>query len=113
MNQVVVNQCGGCIGDHIVCLNVISFGSVKLEVFHTPGHSKGGICLLGDGYVLSGDTLFAGSVGRTDFPGGSFEELINSIHTKLFVLDDSTIVYPGHGPTTTIGEEKKYNPFVN
>lgn len=92
--------------------NVIQFGQLKLVVLHTPGHSRGGISLLGENFVFSGDTLFAGSIGRTDFPGASFEEIIQSIKTKLITLPDHFKVYPGHGPITTIGEEKKYNPFL-
>jgi len=92
--------------------NVIEVGRVKLVVLHTPGHSKGGISLLGDKVVFSGDTLFAGSIGRTDLPGASFKEIMQSIKTKLVTLPDSFKVYPGHGPLTTIGEEKKHNPFL-
>lgn len=84
----------------------IEIGEIKLEVIHTPGHTPGGICLLGDGFLFSGDTLFRGSMGRTDLPGGSLEELIRSIKTKLFVLPDDTLVYPGHGDMTSIGEER-------
>ncbi|MBD3234293.1 MAG: MBL fold metallo-hydrolase [candidate division Zixibacteria bacterium] len=90
----------------------IEFGEEKLKVLHTPGHTKGGISLVGDGVVFTGDALFLGSVGRTDLPGGDFEELMNSIREKLFALPDETIVYSGHGPDTTIGQEKQYNPFV-
>jgi glyoxylase-like metal-dependent hydrolase (beta-lactamase superfamily II) len=90
----------------------IAFGSVVLKVLHTPGHSPGGISLHTNGCVFVGDTLFAGSVGRTDFPGGDFETLRQSIHQKLFVLGDDVKVYPGHGPETTIGQEKRFNPFV-
>ncbi|MDN5348168.1 MAG: hydroxyacylglutathione hydrolase [Clostridia bacterium] len=85
--------------------------SIQLQVIHTPGHTPGGICLLGDGLVFTGDTLFAGSIGRTDFPGGSFEKLIASVQEKLFILDPATAVYPGHGPASTIGTEKEDNPF--
>ncbi len=92
--------------------NVIEVGRIKLVVLHTPGHSKGGISLLGDKVVFSGDTLFAGSIGRTDLPGASFKEIMQSIKTKLVTLPDSFKVYPGHGPLTTIGEEKKHNPFL-
>jgi hydroxyacylglutathione hydrolase len=92
--------------------DVIQVGSVKLVVLHTPGHSRGGISLLGENLVFSGDTLFAGSIGRTDFPGASFEEIIQSIKTKLVTLPDHFEVYPGHGPVTTIGSEKKHNPFL-
>jgi glyoxylase-like metal-dependent hydrolase (beta-lactamase superfamily II) len=80
-------------------------------VLHTPGHTLGGICLLGSGVVFTGDTLFNYGIGRTDFPGGSYSQLLNSIHTKLMILPDSTIVYPGHGPETTIGSERRSNPF--
>lgn len=91
--------------------DIFSVGSVVVEVIHTPGHSPGGICLKFDNKVISGDTLFAGGVGRTDFPGGDSLTLINSIKDKLFTLSDNTEVYPGHGPSTTIGNEKVYNPF--
>lgn len=91
---------------------VIQVGRIKLVVLHTPGHSKGGISLLGDKVVFTGDTLFAGSIGRTDFPGASFEEIMQSIKTKLTTLPDHFKAYPGHGPVTTIGEEKKHNPFL-
>ena len=92
--------------------DVIRIGSIPIKVIHTPGHTPDGICLLVDNQkLLTGDTLFVGECGRTDLPGGDFDVLINSIHTKLFVLDDETMVYPGHGPTTTIGKEKTTNPF--
>ncbi len=85
---------------------------ITLQVIHTPGHSPGSICLQCTGDILiSGDTLFAGSIGRTDFPGGSYEQLIEGVREKLFVLPDAVVVYPGHGPSTTIGFEKKSNPF--
>lgn len=93
--------------------DIITVGKgVTLEVLHTPGHTPGGICLKGDGFVFTGDTLFAGSIGRTDFPGGSFSTLINSIRDKLLALEDSIRVYPGHGPETTIGVERATNPFL-
>lgn len=92
--------------------DVLSLGQAALKVLHTPGHSRGGICLAGEGVVFCGDTLFQLSIGRTDFAGGSFPELINSIKTKLLPLGDSTVVYPGHGPETTIGAEKRGNPFL-
>jgi glyoxylase-like metal-dependent hydrolase (beta-lactamase superfamily II) len=87
---------------------------IKLDVFHTPGHTPGGICLYSkdEGIVFVGDTLFAGSVGRTDLPGASFEQLLASITEKLLPLPDKTVVYPGHGPTTTISREKTHNPFL-
>ncbi len=90
----------------------IDFGNLHLLVLHTPGHSPGGICLLGEGVVFSGDTLFNYGIGRTDLPGGSYSQLMNSIHTKLMILPDNTIVYPGHGPDTTIGTERRGNPFL-
>lgn len=90
----------------------IAVGQLQLEVLHTPGHTPGGISLHVDGCVFVGDTLFQGSIGRTDFPGGDFDTLLNSIRTKLFALDDATTVYTGHGPQTTIGTEKRTNPFA-
>lgn len=90
----------------------IRAGSLELQVRHTPGHSPGGICLLGRGVVFTGDTLFAGSVGRTDIPGADYETLLASIKRVLLPLPDETVCYPGHGPETTIGEEKRTNPFV-
>ncbi len=81
-------------------------------ILHTDGHSPGGVSLAADGIVLTGDALFAGSIGRTDLPGGDAELLMRNIREKLYSLPDETIVYPGHGPTTTIGQEKKNNPFV-
>ncbi|HHX87259.1 MAG TPA: MBL fold metallo-hydrolase [Firmicutes bacterium] len=90
----------------------ISFGSIELEVLETPGHTKGGISLLAPGLVFTGDSLFAGSIGRTDFPGGSMEQLLESIHTKLMVLPEQTKVFPGHGPDSEIGREKRSNPFL-
>lgn len=89
----------------------IKVGNITLKVLHTPGHSKGGISLLTGDKVFVGDTLFNGSIGRTDFAGGSYDELIASVNNKLFVLPDTTKVYCGHGPITTIGHEKKTNPF--
>ena len=91
---------------------VIDIGDLQFEVLHIPGHSPGGIALSGPGVVFSGDTLFQFSIGRTDFPGGSYSQLMNGIFTKLMVLPDETIVYSGHGPETTIGMERKVNPFI-
>ena len=93
---------------------VISVGPVQFRVFHTPGHSPGGLCLLdeSENLLFCGDTLFYGSIGRTDFPGCSHEVLINSIKTKLLPLPDSIICVPGHGPTTTIGGERANNPYL-
>ena len=92
--------------------DTVSFGKITLTVLHTPGHTPGGISLHWDGHVFVGDTLFAGSVGRTDFPGGDFDILKASIHEKLFTLADSVTVWPGHNQETTIGREKRMNPFV-
>jgi glyoxylase-like metal-dependent hydrolase (beta-lactamase superfamily II) len=95
---------------------VIQVGNVKLKVIHTPGHSPGGISLHLDGMVFTGDTLFVGSVGRTDFPGSSWEVLEASIRKKLYVLPGDTVVFPGHNygssPTSTIQYERRHNPFV-
>ncbi len=90
----------------------VAVGDIRLRVVHTPGHSPGGICLVGDGFVFAGDTLFAGSIGRTDLPGGSHKTLIQMIKDKLMVLPGSTRVLCGHGPSTTVEEEKDSNPFL-
>lgn len=90
----------------------IPLGDLELEVIHTPGHSPGGVCFYGDGKLYSGDTLFSGSIGRTDLWEGSHEKLLTSIKSRLFVLPPETVVYPGHGPETTIGAEKATNPFL-
>ncbi len=87
-------------------------GEETIEVIHTPGHSPGGVCFRAGDDLWVGDTLFAGSVGRTDLPGGSFEELERSIRTRLFPLGDEVRVYPGHGPATTLGRERAGNPYV-
>ncbi len=98
-------------GDHV------SVGALDFEVRHIPGHSPGGIALVtkdadGKTVVFSGDALFAYSIGRTDFPGGSYEMLISGIKDKLLSLPDDTVVYSGHGPSTTIGAERRHNPFL-
>ncbi len=87
-------------------------GGLTLTVRHTPGHRPGGLCLIGDGIAFVGDTLFAGSIGRTDLPGADTETLLASIARVLLPLPDETVCYPGHGPETTIGEEGRTNPFV-
>lgn len=92
--------------------DAIMFGQVLLRVLHTPGHSPGSISLLGDNAVFTGDTLFAGSIGRTDFAGSSYKDIMRSLKEKLATLPDNFIVYPGHGPISTIGEEKRSNPFL-
>lgn len=91
---------------------VITLGDSEVRVLHTPGHSQGGVCFVTDAGVFCGDTIFAGSIGRTDFPGGSFEQIIDSIKARILTLDDATFLYPGHGPATTVGEERMSNPFV-
>ena len=90
----------------------LTVGHETLRVMHTPGHSPGSISLAGRGYVFSGDTLFNRSIGRTDLPGGDLDMLVRSITDSLFSLDNDTIIYPGHGPETSIGDEKLANPFV-
>ncbi|HQF82398.1 MAG TPA: MBL fold metallo-hydrolase [Candidatus Syntrophosphaera thermopropionivorans] len=91
----------------------LSLGKYPVKVIHTPGHTPGGICLLADKFLISGDTLFEQSIGRTDLQGGNHQQIINSIKNKLFVLPDDVIVFPGHGPRTSISMEKKNNPFVS
>lgn len=95
--------------------DILEMGTVKLQIIHTPGHTPGGICLYSAPDLITGDTLFVGGVGRTDFPGGSYSELINSLKTKVLALPDDTVVWPGHGyggSQSTIGEEKKSNPYL-
>ncbi len=93
-------------GDHVV------IGEETLNVLHVPGHTPGSLVFYQPGILIAGDTLFAGGVGRTDFPGGSERALYDNIRSKLYTLPEETLVYPGHGPTTTIGEERRTNPFV-
>ena len=90
----------------------VTVGSVTMNVLSTPGHSPDHIVLVGDGFVMGGDVLFQGSIGRTDLPGGDHDQLLESIRTKLWPLPDDTVVYCGHGPTTTIGAERQSNPFL-
>ncbi len=94
--------------------DVVKAGSIMAQVLHTPGHTEGSVCLYfpAEKKLVAGDTLFAGSIGRTDLPGGSFEKIIRSIKEKVLVLPEETVVIPGHGPATTIGEERESNPFV-
>jgi len=91
--------------------DTLSLGGLELKVLHTPGHTPGSVSLIMDGAVFTGDALFAGSIGRTDFEYGDQDQLIRSITQKLLTLKDDTIIYPGHGEPSTIGEEKKSNPF--
>lgn len=90
----------------------LQVGNLNLQIIHTPGHTPGGICIKVNDMIFTGDTLFAGSIGRTDFPGGSYEEIMNSINSKLVTLDDNTVIYPGHGDCSTIKQEKATNPFL-
>ena len=92
--------------------DVITVGNMQIKVIHTPGHTQGGVCYLLNDNLFSGDTLFMGSVGRTDLFGGNFDKLSDSVKNKLFKLDDNIKVYPGHGPKTTIGYEKKHNQIL-
>jgi len=92
--------------------DLLNLGDERVHVLHTPGHSPGSISLSGDGYVFTGDALFNQSIGRTDLPGGDLKTLMHSIRERLFKLDDAATVYPGHGPETTISDEKLANPFV-
>ncbi len=91
--------------------DIITFGDISLKVLDTPGHSPGGISLVTDKIVFVGDTLFTGSIGRTDSPGGDYEGLLRNVRKKIFTLGDDVVVYPGHGPKTTVGRERKTNPF--
>ncbi|MCI0530438.1 MAG: MBL fold metallo-hydrolase [candidate division Zixibacteria bacterium] len=90
----------------------ITCGEIELAVRHTPGHTLGSVCLLGRGTLFTGDTLFHGSIGRTDFPYASLEQILVSIQEKILRLDDQTVIYPGHGPRTNLEWERKYNPFL-
>lgn len=93
--------------------DILDIAGMRFEVLHTPGHTAGGICLLRDGVVFSGDSLFNCSIGRSDLPGGNHSQLLESIRNRLLVLDDATAVYPGHGEDTTIAAERKGNPFLS
>jgi len=95
-------------------LDKVQAGPLVAQVMHTPGHTEGSVCLYfpAQQKLIAGDTLFAGSIGRTDLPGGSFEKIISSLHEKVLALPDETVVVPGHGPLTTIGEERESNPFL-
>lgn len=103
------------VGEYLTGADRVRFGHSELQVISVRGHSPGGLCFYSEEarLLLSGDVLFAGSIGRSDLPGGDGEILVKDIRQKLFTLPDDVIVIPGHGPLTTIGEEKKYNPFLN
>lgn len=92
--------------------DIVTVGTLSFQVLHTPGHTPGGISFFTPGHVFVGDTLFAGSIGRTDLPGGDYDTLIRSIQERLFALDDGVTVHPGHMGPTTIGDEKRFNPFA-
>jgi hydroxyacylglutathione hydrolase len=101
--------------DHSVSdAETVKAGSLTAQVLHTPGHTEGSICLYfpSENKLIAGDTLFAGSIGRTDLPGGSFQKIIRSLHERVLALPDETVVVPGHGALTTIGEERESNPFL-
>ena len=110
------NICGKDVEDdadvYVTDGDTLGFGDRKIKFIHTPGHTPGGMCISIDGILFTGDTLLKNDVGRSDFPGGSWEDLKHSIKDKLFLLPDDTIVYPGHGLDTSIGHEKKMNPYV-
>ncbi|RMI12567.1 MAG: MBL fold metallo-hydrolase, partial [Calditrichaeota bacterium] len=92
--------------------DVVELDDIRLTVLHTPGHTPGHISLVGDGVAFVGDVIFRESIGRTDFPRSSFDQLVDSIRRKIYTLPDDTVLYNGHGPATTVGHEKRFNPFV-
>ncbi|MBR1789730.1 MAG: MBL fold metallo-hydrolase [Bacteroidaceae bacterium] len=102
------------VGDYLVDGQELRLGQTRIQVLHTPGHTPGGLCFcFPDQKVLfSGDTLFQGGVGRTDLPGGSMEQEVNSLREKVLTLPDETLIYPGHGPQTTVGDERRMNPYL-
>jgi hydroxyacylglutathione hydrolase len=102
------------VDQHIRDGDLITAGGLEGLVLHTPGHTEGSTCLYlpNEGKLIAGDTLFAGSIGRTDLPGGSFDKIMDSLHGRLMALPDEVVVVPGHGPITTIGEERETNPFI-
>ena len=108
--EVKTEKLGGYLKDDYVLM----LGENEIKVIHTPGHSRGGLCFYipSAGWLISGDSLFEGSIGRTDLEGGSYATLIKSITERLMTLPEETVVYPGHGPYTTIGDEKRMNPFL-
>jgi len=112
-NMPFVNYVGAYI--YLEAGDIIKLGEDELSVIEAPGHSPGHICFycVKQNFIISGDVLFNRSIGRTDLPGGDHETLLKNIREKLFVLPDETVVYSGHGPTTTIGDEKKHNPFLS
>jgi glyoxylase-like metal-dependent hydrolase (beta-lactamase superfamily II) len=103
------------IDQNLADADTVKAGSLAAQVLHTPGHTEGSVCLYfpAEKKLIAGDTLFAGSIGRTDLPGGSYEKILHSLHQRVLALPDETIVVPGHGPLTTIGEERESNPFLH
>jgi glyoxylase-like metal-dependent hydrolase (beta-lactamase superfamily II) len=97
---------------HVVDGEIIKLGNSEIKVIHTPGHTQGGVCFYTEGSLFSGDTIFRESVGRCDLPGGDFNQIVDSIEQKVFELPDETVIYPGHGKTTTVGWEKVHNSFM-
>jgi hydroxyacylglutathione hydrolase len=93
--------------------DIVNIGKTKFSILHCPGHSPDSLCFYTDGVLIGGDVIFKGSLGRTDLPGGNTEQLMNSITEKIYLLPDETKIYPGHGPETTLGTEKKRNPYLN
>ena len=102
------------IDQNLADADTVKAGSLAAQVLHTPGHTEGSVCLYFpvEKKLIAGDTLFAGSIGRTDLPGGSYEKILHSLHQRVLALPDETVVIPGHGPVTTIGEERENNPFL-
>lgn len=102
------------IDQNLAHADTVKAGSLAAQVLHTPGHTEGSVCLYfpAEKKLIAGDTLFAGSIGRTDLPGGSYEKILHSLHQRVLALPDETVVVPGHGPVTTIGEERESNPFL-
>ncbi|MBQ7764487.1 MBL fold metallo-hydrolase [bacterium] len=92
--------------------DIINLGSLEIKVIHTPGHTQGGVCFYVDGNLFSGDTIFRESVGRCDLPGGNFNQIVESIENRIFTLPEETVIYPGHGRTTTVAWEKKHNSYM-
>lgn len=109
IGQLTPSKADGYLEDGMTLM----LGSLPIQVSHTPGHSRGGVCLFfGEKFLICGDTLFKGSIGRTDFAGGSYDEILNSIRTKILPLGDNVYILPGHGPTSSIGYEKENNMFL-
>lgn len=110
--QYMYGEIAGKIDGYIEESETFEIGKLKIKFIHTPGHTPGGMCFLVNGVLFTGDTLFAGSIGRTDFAGGDFDTIIKSIKNKLMILPEDTNVLPGHGAESTIGREKVHNPFL-